>query len=227
MTSVAPAVETGPAATQVLASPPAPGPTTEPTQAFTPGSGGPMPWAPTQPGAATGTLPSIDEDDDETTSRPWVMWVLIGVAVLAVAGIVWLLMSQRGPEGPEMVQVPAVQGMTQEEAVSKLASVNLRAKILTEPHETIEAGLATRTDPPASEEVEADSEVDLYISSRPDTLEVPDVEGETQSGPARSCGMRVSTCCASTSRTCGLRPDVAVGTDPPAGSTVNVGDWSC
>jgi len=225
VTSVAPAVETGPAATQVLASPPAPGPTTAPTQAFTPGSGGPMPWAPTQPGAATGTLPSIDEDDDETTSRPWVMWVLIGVAVLAVAGIVWLLMSQRGPEGPEMVQVPAVQGMTQEEAVAKLASVNLRAKILTEPHETIEAGLATRTDPPASEEVEADSEVDLYISSGPDTLEVPDVEGETQERARqilRDAGLDVLR--VDVEDVPGLRPDVAVGTDPPAGSTVNVGD---
>ena len=223
VTSLTPAVDDEPASTQVLGSPP-PGPGTAPTQAFTPSSGGPMPWAPTQPGAATGTFAAV-EDDDEPASRPWIMWALIAVAVLAVGGIIWLFASQREPEEPAAVTVPVLEGMTQREATLELAEVGLEARFLQEAHDSIEENLVTRSDPAEGEEVEPETVVDVYLSTGPAELEIPDVSGETQERATqilRDAGLEISRIDPVDAP--GVPADEVVGTDPPAGSAAQVGD---
>ena len=225
-TTISPVVEDAAAATQVFAAP-APGPATAPTQAFTPGSGGPMPWAPTQldGGTGTGPLAIADDEDDEPASRPWIMWTLIGVAVLAVAGIIWLFASQGGEEPPTTVSVPALQEMTREAAEAELAKFELTAKFLNEPHDSIDEGLVTRSDPPSGDEVERNTEISVYLSSGPDELQIPDVSGEEQERATeilRDAGLEVSRF--QSEDVPGTQADEAVGTDPPAGSSAQVGD---
>ena len=217
-TTLTPVVDEGPAATQVFAPQP---PATAPTQAFTPGAG--MPWAPTQPGTEATPLVEDDEDDEEGM-RPWLMWTLIGVAVAAVIGIIFLFMSQDREPPDTSVAVPPLQNMTQEQAQEALGAVGLRMKWLPEPHDTIDVDLVTRSDPPAGERVEPDTEIDVYYSTGPSELQVPDVEGEEQDRAVEILAehdLRISRFEARDEP--GVRADVAVGTDPPAGTSVTTG----
>jgi len=224
-TMISPAVPeaaAAPAATQVFAPQP---PQTAATQAFTPGSG--MPWAPTQPAAAgTGALLVEDEEDDEEEgTKPWIMWTLIAVAIIAIGGIIFLFLS-RDTEPPVVdVTVPPLTGVTQEEARAKLDELGLNPRFLPEPSEDVEQDLVTRTDPPAGEKVPPGSDVDVYFSSGPDEVEIPDVKGETQTRAREileAAGLKVSQ--VKTENEPGTPADEAIGTDPEAGSTAKVGD---
>jgi len=226
-TTVTPLVEDvpAPAATQVFAPQP---PATAPTQAFTPGAS--MPWAPTQPtfgpGTGTGATPLVAEDDDDERSRPWIMWTLIGVAVAAVIGIVLLfVLPDREPPAPTDVTIPPLSEMTQAEAEAELALVNLRAKFLQEASNDVDEGLVTRSDPPAGESVAPDTEIDVYLSTGPSELEIPDVKGETQERAIEiltDAGLRVSR--TDTADVPGTPENEAVSTDPPAGTAAKEGD---
>jgi len=166
-TMIAPRVpESATAATQVLGSP-----ATAATQAFTPGAG--MPWAPTSPDAG---LSGFEEEDEETGSRRWLLWTLVGVAVLAIVGIVVLLLNGRQPD-TTTVLVPDVVGATEQEAKDALTDVDLVPKIVTEASDEVEEGVVIRTDPTADTPVEPKSEVTVYVSAGPDSVTVPDVKG--------------------------------------------------
>src|SRR5690606_22251662 len=127
----------------------------------------------------------VVDDEDEDDSRPWLMWLLIGIAVVAVAGIIYLFASQERETPITSVNVPPLQNMTQEDATAKLAEFELTAKFLPEPHDTIEEGLVTRSDPPNGEPVEKGTEIDVYYSEGPAEVSIPDVSGETQEDAVR------------------------------------------
>jgi eukaryotic-like serine/threonine-protein kinase len=83
--------------------------------------------------------------------------------------------------GRRQVVVPDLEGMTIEEAEDALREVDLRlGDINDEPSEDIEADLITRSEPPADEEVDANSEVDVFVSTGEETTSVPFVTGQTQ-----------------------------------------------
>src|SRR5690554_3362990 len=225
-TTLTPVVEdAAPAATQVFAPQP---PATAPTQAFTPGAG--MPWAPTQPafGAATGATPLVDdEDEDDEGTRPWIMWTLIGIAVAAVIGIIFLFMSRdTEPTPPATVAIPAMGEMTRADAEAALEGVGLRGKFLEEPHPTIAEGLVTRSEPMwGTEEVTPDTVIDVYLSSGPSEFEIPDIKGETQERAIEvleDAGLRVAKI--DPVDVPGTPENEAVSTDPAAGSPAKEGD---
>ncbi len=219
-TTLTPVVDDGPAATQILASQP---PATAPTQAFTPGAG--MPWAPTQPGTGATPFTADDEDDDEPASRPWIMWTLIGVAVAAVIGIIYLFASQNREEPITTVQVPAMENMTQAQAKDALDAIGLLMKWLPEPHDTIEIDHVTRSNPPVGSEVDKGFEVEVYYSTGPSEFEIPDVSGEMQEEARRilqDAGLEISR--VQQEDVPGIKNDEAVGTDPAAGTPAQEGD---
>ena len=156
-------------ATQVMAPPPAL------TQAIAPVS---PPWGATGLAAAAG-VPVADDEDDR--SRPWVIWLLVALALAAVGGIVYLLLANQGPETPTKSTVPPVTNLTQQAAVTALTDAHLVPKIQQEPSDTVTKGNATRTDPAEGKVVDRDSPVALYISSGPTAFTVPDVSGKTAS----------------------------------------------
>ncbi|ASR55972.1 Stk1 family PASTA domain-containing Ser/Thr kinase [Cellulomonas sp. PSBB021] len=194
--------------------------TIAPTQAFPPAT----PWGSTGIGndlAAAGS----DEDDDEN-KRPWLIWVLVGIAVLAVAGIVALLVANSGSDDPKTVAVPTVVGLTEDEAVAALQAADLVPGQRTqEGSTTVPAGQVISSNPAEGTEVELESVVDYVVSSGPDSVEVEDVSGRTESQAEQVLegqGLTVNG-----DRKEDNNPSFPKGqvtkTDPPAGEQVKAG----
>jgi serine/threonine-protein kinase len=79
--------------------------------------------------------------------------------------------------GPGTVRVPTVSGLPQAVAIQTLDKRDLAATVDRRPSETVEKGIAIRTVPAAGEEVERGERVQLFVSSGPEQVEVPDVTG--------------------------------------------------
>ncbi|MBO9556858.1 Stk1 family PASTA domain-containing Ser/Thr kinase, partial [Cellulomonas sp.] len=157
-------------ATQVMAPPMAA------TQAMPPATGG-APWGPT--GLAT-VAQEQAEDEDEEKKRPWLIWVLAAVALLAVGGIVWAIIANSSPPPPTGVTVPDVAGMQQDAALQELRDADLSPQPSQEASDEYPAGQVTRTDPAAKTEVEKGATVTVFISTGPAEVTVPDVAGMTE-----------------------------------------------
>jgi eukaryotic-like serine/threonine-protein kinase len=88
--------------------------------------------------------------------------------------------------GPGTVLVPTVQNLPQAQAIKEIEDRGLRANVDRRPSETVREGLALRTVPGAGEEVERGERIQLFISSGPEEVSVPDVIGlSADSGEGR------------------------------------------
>ena len=83
--------------------------------------------------------------------------------------------------GPGNVNVPSVDGLTQERAIKELNKAGLRAISDSEPSDTVKRGFAIRTVPKGGAEVERGTQVRLFVSSGPEKVTVPNVVGLTRS----------------------------------------------
>jgi serine/threonine-protein kinase len=79
--------------------------------------------------------------------------------------------------GPGTVRVPTVRGLPQAVAIQTLARRDLKATVDRRPSESIEKGIAIRTVPAGGEEVERGERIQLFVSSGPEQVAVPDVTG--------------------------------------------------
>ena len=156
-------------ATQVLAPP------TSVTQALPPAVVG-SPWAAT--GLATPGGGSAYRDDEDG-GRPWVIWLLLAVAVLAVGAIVVLLLHNRATTGPTTVAVPNVVNLSENDATSKLKEFHLNPVRQQIADNTIVKGNVVKTDPAADAQAPLNSDVKYFVSTGPATTTVPDVTGKT------------------------------------------------
>jgi serine/threonine-protein kinase len=88
--------------------------------------------------------------------------------------------------GPGTVLVPTVQNLPQAQAIKEIEDRGLRANVDRRPSESVRQGLALRTVPGAGEEVERGERIQLFISSGPEQVAVPDVVGlSADSGEGR------------------------------------------
>ncbi len=85
----------------------------------------------------------------------------------------------RGPKPVEMVKVPNLLGKTAEEAEQLLLAEGLKGDPTEEANEADEGKVFEQT-PSAGDEIEAGGTVEYKVSTGPDTIEVPDVTGNTQ-----------------------------------------------
>jgi eukaryotic-like serine/threonine-protein kinase len=155
----------------------------------------------------------------------YVLLVLLALALLAGTTFVLSQMFGGAGDGEDMVPVPAVEGMPEDEAVEELTDAGLSPETVTEASSEIEADLAIRTDPEAGTEVESGSEVMLYISEGADETEVPDGLVGEQEETARSileeAGLEVGTV---TEEDHPEAPEGEVtSTDPESGTSVEAG----
>jgi eukaryotic-like serine/threonine-protein kinase len=79
--------------------------------------------------------------------------------------------------GPGTVRVPTVRGLPQAVAIEALDKRDLKATVDRRPSESIEKGIAIRTVPAAGEQVDRGERIQLFVSSGPEQVEVPDVTG--------------------------------------------------
>lgn len=123
----------------------------------------------------------------ETKRKTW-LWVAIGIGALVLIAVVflaaqpsaggtpgWLLFLRGG------VTVPQVVGMTQSAAENSIAQAGLKTGTVSEePTLAVAPGIVVHQTPAASTKVEADSAVDMAVSSVP-SVTVPSVVGKTES----------------------------------------------
>ncbi len=90
----------------------------------------------------------------------------------------------KGPEPVEYVDVPQLTGMTEDEAEAELARLGLKGKATHEENEA-EKGQVFDQDPAVGEQIEKGGTVGYKVSDGPDTVEVPNVVGNTQADAER------------------------------------------
>ncbi|KQT01904.1 Stk1 family PASTA domain-containing Ser/Thr kinase [Cellulomonas sp. Leaf395] len=200
-------------ATQLMAPPVA---TTQTMPAAT------SPWGST--GAAVATADGLD-DEDEGKKRPWLLPLLIAIAVLAVAGIVALLIANNRETPETTVPVPTVVGLTEAEARTMITEADLLYERADEASDTVAVGLVIRTDPAEGTDVEKESTVTAFVSTGPSSLAVPSVAGRTEQEATdilTEAGLTVSA-----NREDDDNPAFPQGqvtkTEPPEGTSVTAG----
>ncbi|HEY8546217.1 MAG TPA: Stk1 family PASTA domain-containing Ser/Thr kinase [Acidimicrobiales bacterium] len=115
------------------------------------------------------------EDEEPPKSNRTFLVVLV-LLVLLLLGVLYLAAQAMSGDDPpaEMVTVPGVIGVQQEQAELMLAQAGLEAKI--EQQQSDEpVGLVLDSSPKPSESVEKGSTVTLFVSAGQATVEVPDV----------------------------------------------------
>ncbi|GAA1104205.1 Stk1 family PASTA domain-containing Ser/Thr kinase [Nocardioides dubius] len=155
--------------------------------------------AATPPAAATTYLPqqtaaTAPAEEEEEPKKRTGLWILIGALVLAIiAGTAWAL-TRGGDDEPADVQVPTVIGEKQADAERLLSREGFDYKITETPHADVDAGLVYDVAPNQGEWVSPDTVVELFVSTGPAPVEVPDLIGEKKSDAAqqlRDLGLRV------------------------------------
>ena len=124
--------------------------------------------------------------------------------------------------GPGTVRVPTVRGLPQAVAIETLAKRDLKATVDSRPSESIEKGIATRTVPAAGEVVDRGERVQLFVSSGPEQVEVPDVTGLSRDSAENlltGAGLKVAV----QERSSEEPEDDVISQNPGAGSQVDRG----
>jgi serine/threonine protein kinase len=186
--------------------------------------------APAGPSASHQALRQLGVDDDRTVrtqSRPPVPWIWAGVTVVVViliAVVIWVTnLSTIGP--PDISPtVPDVAGSTYTSAAAALEEADLVPLEREEPSTEVDEGLVLRTNPDAGENVASKTEIDVFVSSGPPEVQVPNVtnmdEGMATSS-LEAAGLDVGEVVRQASPTV---PDgVVMQTDPAASAQVDQG----
>jgi len=155
------------------------------TQVMTPAVATTQAFPPATPWGATGVegttaLATVEHDEDED-KRPWLIWVLVGIAVLAVAGIIALIVanSQDEPEDKQ-VAVPTLVGLTADQAEAALTEAQLKGKRESRASDDVPEGEVIESNPAEGTPVLPGSTVTYYVSSGADSTTVPEVAGLTE-----------------------------------------------
>lgn len=160
-----------------------PATTGEATQVMAPAAAATQTLPPASPPWATTGLPAVVEgpldEDEEGGPRRWVLWTLIAIAVLAVAGIIALLVANANKTDTSHVAVPSVVGQTEAQAHTAITEAGLVWDRAEEASDTVDAGKVIKTDPPADTQVEKGTSVTVTISTGAGQVTVPDVSGKS------------------------------------------------
>jgi beta-lactam-binding protein with PASTA domain/predicted Ser/Thr protein kinase len=118
------------------------------------------------------------EDEEPKSQLPF---ILTAFGLLVILGVLFFVMWRAlgGPDAPDTVEIPNVAGLEEQAAINRLEGDGLLVNREFENSDTVEVGIALRTDPPAGETVEVGSTVDLFISAGTERIPVPPVVGLT------------------------------------------------
>ncbi|MGQ4536646.1 Stk1 family PASTA domain-containing Ser/Thr kinase [Dermabacteraceae bacterium P13264] len=161
--------------TQVLS------PVTDATQVLTPagvaaGSGTVSQGQPVS--ASPAGKAKTPEEKDSSGNGMALLWTLIGLAAVSLLAFsVWWLWPSRGPE---QVQIPAVAGLSVQDARKALETDGLVAKIVEKESNEVDKGRVINSDPAQGAKVNKGATVTLSVSSGPANVTVPDIKGKTR-----------------------------------------------
>ncbi|WP_084500190.1 Stk1 family PASTA domain-containing Ser/Thr kinase [Brevibacterium album] len=191
----------------------------EPTQAF---AAAPPPTG-SQPvvGPHTEMLGQIeDEQEEKKKSKTWI-WVGASLLAIVLAGLgLWIYNMNREPEVVTFA-LEDMRDVEANEAEAYLEDLGLVVGRDEAPDDEIDEGNVVSTDPEAGAQVSEGDRITMLVSTGPDSVEVPDVEGDTESLARQTIGDAGLTAGSNIEED---SPDVPAGqvmeTRPAAGTSV-------
>lgn len=142
-------------------------------------------------GAPNRAGPEGREDAGGRKRNRWlavVIALLLVVVLGVVAAFTWDALRPTGngasdpeptQEAPEMVTIPDVSNMAEDEAVAALEQAGLTVQVTDEPSPDVEEGNVLRVDPAVGSELQRGTQVTLVVSSGEEMTDVPDIRGMT------------------------------------------------
>jgi serine/threonine-protein kinase len=122
-------------------------------------------------------FPDAEDEEQPRRSRTWVFLASLLVLLLILGGLLfWFARSLDSGE----VAVPAVIGLSRDEAVRVLKDAGFEVEVTEEPSDTVDEGLVVSQDPAQGTDAEQGSTVELVVSSGQAQIEVPDVVGRPE-----------------------------------------------
>jgi serine/threonine-protein kinase len=118
------------------------------------------------------------EPVDEEQSRTGMYLGILVVLLVILAGVLFWFARSLGDGGK--VQVPAVIGLTKDEATSQLSELGFKVLATEEPSDTIEAGRVLSQNPGPGSKTDKAATVKIAVSTGVEKIDVPDVVGKTQ-----------------------------------------------
>ena len=131
--------------------------------------------------AAADPAPVAEPDPepvDEEQSRTGMYLGILVVLLVILAGVLFWFARSLGDGGK--VQVPAVIGLTKDEATSQLNELGFKVLATEEPSDTIEAGRVLSQNPGPGSKTDKAATVKIAVSTGVEKIDVPDVVGKTQ-----------------------------------------------
>jgi serine/threonine-protein kinase len=168
----------------------------------------------------------LDEDED-SSGKWWALGALALVLIAAIVGVLWFTGAfDSDDKTPTAQQVPVtdVTGLDVERATRALENDGLVVGERTDqPSADVEEGDVIETDPAADEMVDEGSTVNLVVSSGPEMVDVPTLDGYTfDDAKARleGLGLKVGD---KVFQDSSLPRDQVINTDPPGPTQVEAG----
>ncbi len=125
--------------------------------------------------------------------------------------------------GPEMVEMPDLVGMSQQDALGEINRSGLARGEITHEESEEPQGTVLSTDPEAGTEVEPGTKVNLVIAKASNKVEVPSLAGMNQDQASERLAELGLTLSAQTQETDQATPGTAISQSPEAGSKVERG----
>jgi serine/threonine-protein kinase len=127
--------------------------------------------------------------------------------------------------GPEVVEVPSVEGLAEADAVSAIQAAGLLVNIERAPSDSVEEGIVISQDPAGGAEATASETVTIVVSEGPETQALPDVTGQNADdaeAQLEALGLDVSQ--EEETEPCTQPEETVCRTSPAPGSAVAPGD---
>jgi beta-lactam-binding protein with PASTA domain len=166
-------------------------------------------------------------DDDTSGGKWWAIAALALVLIAAIVGILWFtgaFDSQGDDAPPKQFPVTDVSGLDVERATRALENDGFVVGEQTpQPSADVEEGEVIRTDPPADEMVEKGTTVNLVVSSGPELVDVPTLDGYTYDNAKQlleSRGLKVGE---KEFQDSSLPRDQVINTNPPGPTQLPAG----
>jgi eukaryotic-like serine/threonine-protein kinase len=185
-----------------------------------------VPVAPAMPGSGPMLMPLAGPLDEEPAPpaedrhrRRWPWWALAAAAAVAAAVALALLLDR--PVG--RVTVPDVGGLSEQVAAARVRHAGLTPVLSLAASERVATGLVIAQTPQRGTTVAKGTRVNLVISSGPGSAALPGVTGlsaERAETRLRGAGFKPTTSSQPSSTVAAGR---VVGTDPPAGTELQLG----
>lgn len=118
----------------------------------------------------------------EAEPRSQLPFILTAFGLLALLGVLVFFLFQMaggGDGNADTIEIPTVDGLTQESATLRLERDQFVVDPRFEPSDTVETGNVIRTNPPGGTEAEVGSIVELYVSTGRAETQVPPLVGQT------------------------------------------------